>query len=52
MHVDPKDGRQHLFRVVLRFSNPSGTSVTGSIKAANNRGAAGKAASDVHVHTI
>ncbi|XP_036940486.1 laminin subunit alpha-3-like isoform X2 [Acanthopagrus latus] len=41
VHVDPKDGRQHLFRVVLRFSNPSGTSVTGSIKAANNRGAAG-----------
>uniref|UniRef100_A0A671YXW3 Laminin subunit alpha 3 n=1 Tax=Sparus aurata TaxID=8175 RepID=A0A671YXW3_SPAAU len=30
VHVDPKDGRQHLFRVVLRFSNPSGTSVTGS----------------------
>ncbi|XP_073347774.1 laminin subunit alpha-3-like [Pagrus major] len=41
VHVDPKDGRQHLFRVVLRFSNPSSTSVTGSIKATNNRGAAG-----------
>uniref|UniRef100_A0A7N6F819 Laminin subunit alpha 3 n=1 Tax=Anabas testudineus TaxID=64144 RepID=A0A7N6F819_ANATE len=30
VHVDPKDGRQHLFRVVLRFINPSRTSVTGS----------------------
>uniref|UniRef100_A0A7N6FHB8 Laminin subunit alpha 3 n=1 Tax=Anabas testudineus TaxID=64144 RepID=A0A7N6FHB8_ANATE len=29
VHVDPKDGRQHLFRVVLRFINPSRTSVTG-----------------------
>uniref|UniRef100_A0A669D8V4 Laminin subunit alpha 3 n=1 Tax=Oreochromis niloticus TaxID=8128 RepID=A0A669D8V4_ORENI len=25
VHVEPKDGRQHLFRVVLRFSNPSST---------------------------
>uniref|UniRef100_UPI0037E92AE9 laminin subunit alpha-3-like n=1 Tax=Semicossyphus pulcher TaxID=241346 RepID=UPI0037E92AE9 len=41
VHVDPKDGRQHLYRVVLRFTNPSGSSVTGSIKATNNRGAAG-----------
>ncbi|XP_047444954.1 laminin subunit alpha-3-like isoform X2 [Mugil cephalus] len=41
VHVDPKDGGQHLFRVVLRFINPSSSSVTGSIKAANNRGAAG-----------
>ncbi|CAJ1072333.1 laminin subunit alpha-3-like [Xyrichtys novacula] len=41
VHVDPKDGRQHLFRVVLRFTNPTSTSVTGSIKATNNRGAAG-----------
>ncbi|XP_070830251.1 laminin subunit alpha-3-like [Chaetodon trifascialis] len=41
VHVDPKDGRQHLFRVVLRFTNPSSTSVTGSIKATNNRGTAG-----------
>ncbi|KAG8014177.1 Laminin subunit alpha-3 [Nibea albiflora] len=40
VHVDPKDGRQHLFRVVLRFTNPSSTSVTGSIKATNNRGTA------------
>lgn len=46
MHVDPKDVRQHLFRLVLRFTNPSGTSVTGSIKATNNRGTPGKAASD------
>ncbi|XP_037643626.1 laminin subunit alpha-3-like isoform X2 [Sebastes umbrosus] len=41
VHVDPKDERQHLFRVVLRFTNPSGTSVTGSIKATDNRGTAG-----------
>uniref|UniRef100_A0A8C4EWT4 Laminin subunit alpha 3 n=1 Tax=Dicentrarchus labrax TaxID=13489 RepID=A0A8C4EWT4_DICLA len=32
VHVDPKDERHHLFRVVLRFTNPSSTSVTGSIK--------------------
>ncbi|XP_054482290.1 laminin subunit alpha-3-like [Anoplopoma fimbria] len=41
VHVDQKDERQHLFRVVLRFTNPSSTSVTGSIKATNNRGTAG-----------
>ncbi|KAF7654917.1 hypothetical protein LDENG_00063180 [Lucifuga dentata] len=41
VHVDQKDTRQHLFRVVLRFTNPSSTSVTGSIKATNNRGTAG-----------
>ncbi|XP_026231324.1 laminin subunit alpha-3 isoform X2 [Anabas testudineus] len=41
VHVDPKDGRQHLFRVVLRFINPSRTSVTGSIRATNNIGTAG-----------
>ncbi|GLD51077.1 laminin subunit alpha-3 isoform X4 [Lates japonicus] len=41
VHVEPNEGRQHLFRVVLRFINPSSTSVTGSIKATNNRGAAG-----------
>ncbi|XP_038586954.1 laminin subunit alpha-3-like [Micropterus salmoides] len=41
VHVDPKDRRQHFFRVVLRFTNPSSASVTGSIKATNNRGAAG-----------
>ncbi|XP_041847231.1 laminin subunit alpha-3-like [Melanotaenia boesemani] len=41
VHVDPKDGRQNLFRVVLRFINPSSISVTGSIKATNNRGTAG-----------
>ncbi|XP_044224545.1 laminin subunit alpha-3-like isoform X2 [Thunnus albacares] len=41
VHVDPKDGRQHLFHVVLRFTNPSSTSVTGSIKATNARGTAG-----------
>ncbi|XP_039999564.1 laminin subunit alpha-3-like isoform X2 [Xiphias gladius] len=41
VHVDPKEGSQHLFRVVLRFINPSGTSVTGSIKATSNRGNAG-----------
>ncbi|XP_059201052.1 laminin subunit alpha-3-like [Centropristis striata] len=41
VHVDPKDGRQHLFRVVLRFTNPSSTSVTGSIKATDNKDSAG-----------
>ncbi|XP_031150036.1 laminin subunit alpha-3 isoform X3 [Sander lucioperca] len=41
VHVDPKDERQHLFRVVLRFTNPSSTSVTGSIKATNNKGTEG-----------
>ncbi|XP_045908367.1 laminin subunit alpha-3-like isoform X2 [Micropterus dolomieu] len=41
VHVDPKDRRQHFFRVILRFTNPSSASVTGSIKATNNRGAAG-----------
>ncbi|XP_028282768.1 laminin subunit alpha-3-like isoform X2 [Parambassis ranga] len=41
VHVDPNDGRQHLFRVVLRFINPSSSSVTGSIRATNNRGTAG-----------
>ncbi|XP_005476398.1 laminin subunit alpha-3 isoform X5 [Oreochromis niloticus] len=41
VHVEPKDGRQHLFRVVLRFSNPSSTRVTASIKATNNRGTPG-----------
>uniref|UniRef100_A0A7N6AH40 Laminin subunit alpha 3 n=1 Tax=Anabas testudineus TaxID=64144 RepID=A0A7N6AH40_ANATE len=35
------NGRQHLFRVVLRFINPSRTSVTGSIRATNNIGTAG-----------
>ncbi|KAM3604519.1 uncharacterized protein V6R79_012395 [Siganus canaliculatus] len=41
VHVDPKDGRQHFFRVVLRFTNPSSNSVTGSIKATSSRGTAG-----------
>ncbi|XP_029308567.1 LOW QUALITY PROTEIN: laminin subunit alpha-3-like [Cottoperca gobio] len=41
VHVDPKDEKQQLYRVVLRFTNPSSTSVTGSIKATNNRGTAG-----------
>ncbi|KAM6919501.1 laminin subunit alpha-3-like [Lycodopsis pacificus] len=41
VHVDRKDEKQHLFHVVLRFTNPSSTSVTGSIKATNNRGTAG-----------
>uniref|UniRef100_A0A8D3BQR4 Laminin subunit alpha 3 n=1 Tax=Scophthalmus maximus TaxID=52904 RepID=A0A8D3BQR4_SCOMX len=30
VHVDPKEGTQHLFRVVLRFINTGSTSVTGS----------------------
>ncbi|XP_061878635.1 laminin subunit alpha-3-like isoform X1 [Entelurus aequoreus] len=42
VHVDPRDARQNLFRVVLRFTNPSSTSVTGSIKATNNRGNAAR----------
>ncbi|XP_056277207.1 laminin subunit alpha-3-like isoform X2 [Pseudoliparis swirei] len=41
VHVDRKDERPHLFRAVLRFTNPSGAGVTGSIEATNNRGAAG-----------
>nr|XP_020451525.1 laminin subunit alpha-3 [Monopterus albus] len=41
VHVDLKDGRQNLFRVVLRYINPSSTSVTGNIRATNNRGIAG-----------
>ncbi|XP_034559528.1 laminin subunit alpha-3-like [Notolabrus celidotus] len=41
VHVHPKSGRQHLYRVVLKFNNPSSTSVTGSIKATNNRGTTG-----------
>ncbi|XP_068614972.1 laminin subunit alpha-3-like [Brachionichthys hirsutus] len=40
VHVEPKNGRQHLYRVVLRFTNPSSASVMGSIKATNNRGTA------------
>lgn len=45
MHVDPSDGRQRLFRLVLRFSNPSSASVTGSVEAASSSGATGEAAS-------
>ncbi|XP_076001162.1 laminin subunit alpha-3-like [Genypterus blacodes] len=41
VHVDPNGSRPHLFRVVLRFINPSSTSVTGSIAATNNRGTTG-----------
>ncbi|XP_004542775.2 laminin subunit alpha-3 isoform X3 [Maylandia zebra] len=41
VHVEAKDGRQHLFRVVLRFSNPSSTRVIASIKATNSRGTPG-----------
>ncbi|KAM4551973.1 laminin subunit alpha-3-like isoform 1-T1 [Odontesthes bonariensis] len=41
VHVDPQDGRQNLFRVVLRFINLNRVSVTGSIKATNIRGTAG-----------
>ncbi|XP_078791367.1 laminin subunit alpha-3 isoform X1 [Oryzias latipes] len=41
VHVDPKDGRQNLFRVVLQFINPSSISVSGSIKATHSRGISG-----------
>ncbi|XP_029970340.1 laminin subunit alpha-3-like isoform X2 [Salarias fasciatus] len=41
VHVDPKDGRQHLYRVLLRFINPRSSSVTGSIQATSTRGTAG-----------
>ncbi|CAN9502837.1 unnamed protein product [Ophioblennius macclurei] len=41
VHVDPKDGRQHLYRVLLRFINPRSSSVTGSIQAAGSIGTAG-----------
>lgn len=49
VHVDPSDGRQRLFRIVLRFSNPSSASVTGSVQAATSSGAAGKAASCLNI---
>ncbi|XP_054888860.1 laminin subunit alpha-3-like isoform X2 [Poeciliopsis prolifica] len=42
VHVDPKEGRQNFFHVVLRFINPNSVSVTGSIKATNSRGTAGE----------
>ncbi|XP_057713314.1 laminin subunit alpha-3-like isoform X2 [Corythoichthys intestinalis] len=38
VHVDPKDAKRNLYRVVLRFTNPSRASVSGSIKAAHYRG--------------
>ncbi|KAM9323132.1 laminin subunit alpha-3-like [Pholidichthys leucotaenia] len=41
VHVESRGDRQHFFRVVLRFINPGSASVTGSIKATNNRGTAG-----------
>ncbi|XP_062413741.1 laminin subunit alpha-3-like isoform X1 [Pungitius pungitius] len=41
VNVERKGEGQHLFRVVVRFTNPTSTSVTGSIAATNNRGAAG-----------
>ncbi|RVE61913.1 hypothetical protein OJAV_G00175350 [Oryzias javanicus] len=41
VHVDPKEGRQNLFRVVLQFINPGRISVSGSIKATYSRGIAG-----------
>ncbi|XP_029930598.1 laminin subunit alpha-3-like isoform X2 [Myripristis murdjan] len=40
VHVNVKDEKQ-FFRVVLRFTNPSGASVTGSIMATNNRATPG-----------
>ncbi|KAM8839447.1 laminin subunit alpha-3-like isoform 1-T1 [Synchiropus picturatus] len=40
VHVDLKEATDGLFRVVLRFTNPTGTSVTGNVKVANNRGGA------------
>ncbi|KAM4557143.1 laminin subunit alpha-3-like [Fundulus diaphanus] len=42
VHVDPKEGRQNFFHVVLRFINPNSVSVTGSITATNSRGTAGE----------
>ncbi|KAM9845354.1 laminin subunit alpha-3-like [Aulostomus maculatus] len=41
VHVDPKAETRHLFRVVLRFTNPGSASVTGTITVTNNRGTAG-----------
>ncbi|XP_051943762.1 laminin subunit alpha-3 isoform X3 [Hippocampus zosterae] len=38
VHVEWKDARRNLFRVVLRFTNPSPATVSGSVKATNNRG--------------
>ncbi|KAM4728827.1 laminin subunit alpha-3-like isoform 2-T2 [Anableps anableps] len=42
VHVDPKEGQQNFFHVVLRFFNSNSVSVTGSIKAINSRGTAGE----------
>ncbi|KAM8850161.1 laminin subunit alpha-3-like isoform 2-T2 [Spinachia spinachia] len=41
VNVERRAQGPHLFRVVLRFTNPTSTSVTGSIAATNNRDAAG-----------
>ncbi|XP_037538133.1 laminin subunit alpha-3 [Nematolebias whitei] len=41
VHVEPNAGRQNLFRVILRFINPSSISVPGIIRATTNRGSAG-----------
>ncbi|XP_037132642.1 laminin subunit alpha-3-like isoform X1 [Syngnathus acus] len=37
VHVELKDARHNLFRVVLRFTNPSRAGVSGSVQAANYR---------------
>ncbi|XP_072297637.1 laminin subunit alpha-3-like [Eucyclogobius newberryi] len=41
VHVEPKDESQQLFRLVLRFINPSSSTVAGRIRATNTRGTAG-----------
>ncbi|XP_055007957.1 laminin subunit alpha-3 [Boleophthalmus pectinirostris] len=41
VHVDPRDESQQFFRVVLRFINPSSSTVTGHVKATNSWGTAG-----------
>ncbi|XP_077580678.1 laminin subunit alpha-3-like [Stigmatopora nigra] len=40
VHVDPKDVKRYLYRVLLRFTNPSRADVSGSIMAEHNRGGA------------
>ncbi|KAK7945606.1 hypothetical protein WMY93_001334 [Mugilogobius chulae] len=41
VHVDPRDESQQFFRVVLRFINPSSSTVAGRIRATNTRGTPG-----------
>ena len=54
VHVEGREARESWYRLVLRYSNPSGSSVTGTVEATGIRAAPGKAASlsgvGSHVH--